>query len=178
MVHQYQLDQLPVGASARAVAEIELAADLRRVTLLFNFCYFGGRFFKYTRGFLTGIASGRELAELYLHVVERQTLAAHAHELAYCRRYVDDLGAVINTDTAGVERFVADYRAALAVEGLEITVEISRESMTLLDQHMCKGEGWASTGRLDLSVYQKPLSAYLYIPSSSDHAPHILRAWI
>ena len=24
----------------------------------------------------------------------------------------------------------------------------------------------------------KPLSAYLYIPSSSDHAPHILRAWI
>ena len=76
------------------------------------------------------------------------------------------LAVLINTDTARVDRFVADYRAAMAVEGLQITVDISDHEMTLLDLHMEKGTGWAADGRLDLTVHQKPLSAYLYIPAS------------
>ena len=111
-------------------------------------------------------------------MVERQALAAHAHELSFCRRYVDDLGSIINADDAGVWRFIDDYRQALAAENLDITFEISRVSMVLLDQQMEKGSRWEQTGRLDLTVFQKPLSAYLYIPAFSDHAAHILRSWI
>eukprot|EP01052_Picozoa_sp_SAG31_P002930 SAG31_NODE_106_length_24954_cov_17.726413_22_plen_180_part_00 len=43
---------------------------------------------------------------------------------------------------------------------------------------MSKGELWSQFERLDLQVYQKPLSTFAYIPFSSDHAPHIRRAWI
>ena len=62
----------------------------------------------------------------------------------FCRRYVDDLGTIINADDVGVAAFVADYTAALAVEGLEITSEISRHHMVLLDQQMSKGAGLAT----------------------------------
>ena len=44
-VRSYQLAQLPVGAPTAA---IELAADLRTVTLLENYCFFGGRYYKLT----------------------------------------------------------------------------------------------------------------------------------
>lgn len=40
------------------------------------------------------------------------------------------------------------------------------------------GSYWHSSGYLDLRPYQKPLATYLYIPMWSDHAPHILTAWI
>jgi hypothetical protein len=97
--------------------------------MLEKYCFFGGRYYKYQRGFPTGIASGRELAEIYLHTVEFHALAAHRQELVFCRRYVDDLGTIINADDVGVAAFVADYTAALAVKGLEITSEISPRSL-------------------------------------------------
>ena len=73
-VWRFQMDSLPVGASAAAVEVVELAAELWEITLLENFCFFGGKFYKFHRGFPTGIASGRELVEIYLHMVEAETL--------------------------------------------------------------------------------------------------------
>ena len=68
---------------------------------------------------------------------------------------------------------------ALAAHRLDITMEVSDQSMVLLDQHIEKGIGWAQSSKADLTVYQKLMAAYLYIPAFSDHALHILlKAWI
>ena len=50
--------------------------------------------------------------------------------------------------------------------------------MVLLDQQMAKGADWVATTRLDLTIYQKLLSVYLYISSFSDRMVHIMCAWI
>lgn len=173
-VEKFCLDSLPATAGANAVAEVHLDSALRRVCLLDNFCYFGSKYYKFIRGFPTGIASGRELAEIYLHVIESPVLARHATELNYCRRYVDDLFAAANCDRHRLHIIAAEYQAALATHGLDITIEIHETSAVMLDQQITK----LPSGRLDLSVYQKPMSAYLYIPAHSDHAQHILRAWV
>ena len=76
------MSRLPAGASAAEVEEVEMAAELREIVLLENFCFFAARYFKFYHGFPTGIASGRELAELYLHTVEYQALTAHRRELS------------------------------------------------------------------------------------------------
>ena len=80
VVQWFQMDSLPVGASAAAVEAVELAAELQEITLLENFCFFGGKFYKFHRGFPTSIASGRELAEIYLHMVEAEMSVAHQYE--------------------------------------------------------------------------------------------------
>jgi hypothetical protein len=48
----------------------------------------------------------------------------------------------------------------------------------MLDTHASKGEQWLETGKLDLALYQKPDSAFLYIPMFSDHPEHVLHAFI
>eukprot|EP01052_Picozoa_sp_SAG31_P085687 SAG31_NODE_46224_length_255_cov_0.955128_1_plen_67_part_10 len=56
---------------------------------------FDQKFWKFRLGFPTGIANGRELADIYLHMLERQTYQQFATQMIYCRRYVDDLLAII-----------------------------------------------------------------------------------
>ena len=177
-VEQFMIDSLPDDADSTVLREVMLMSALRRITLLSNYCYFDGQFFKFHRRFPTGIANGRELAEIYLHCVERSVLQAHEQQLVFCRRYVDDLCAMFNRDQDYLTGFINDYRTALQLRGLDITAETSTESAVMLDQHMSKGPTWSKTGRLDLRVYQKPMSAYLYIPAHSDHAAHIRSAWI
>jgi hypothetical protein len=48
----------------------------------------------------------------------------------------------------------------------------------MLDTRAVKGEQWKETGLLDLQLYQKPDSAFQYIPVFSDHPQHVLRAFI
>jgi hypothetical protein len=48
----------------------------------------------------------------------------------------------------------------------------------MLDTSASKGPDWKITGKLDLALYQKPDSAFLYIPAFSDHPEHVLKAFI
>jgi hypothetical protein len=41
-----------------------------------------------------------------------------------------------------------------------------------------KSDQWQETGILDLQLYQKPYSAFQYIPQFSDHPEHVLKAFI
>eukprot|EP01052_Picozoa_sp_SAG31_P013257 SAG31_NODE_794_length_12043_cov_7.416192_1_plen_231_part_00 len=73
-----------------------------------------------------------------------------------------------------VEPFCSAYRAALARDNLDVTVSVSTVEAVMLDQQISKNQN----GTLQLQVYQKPLSAYLYIPAHSAHQEHIQRGWI
>eukprot|EP01052_Picozoa_sp_SAG31_P006374 SAG31_NODE_292_length_18283_cov_10.859859_17_plen_445_part_01 len=159
--------------------EFALDSALRRVVLLENYCSFDGRFYKFTRGFPTGIANGRELAEIYRHMIERQVLHIdYIDYTVFVRGYVDDVCLVVLCDHQIIEELIQSYRDAFAQHGLEITAEVTSTSFTMLDLLCEKGPDWQNTGKLDLSVYQKPGNAYLYIPGFSDHPIHVLRAWI
>eukprot|EP01052_Picozoa_sp_SAG31_P019893 SAG31_NODE_1470_length_8219_cov_6.189039_5_plen_274_part_00 len=140
---------------------------------------FDDRCFKFVRGFPTGIANGRELAEIYRHMIERQVLhIEYIDYIVFVRGYVDDVCLVALCDHEVIEELIQSYRDAFAQHGLEITAEVTSTSFTMLDLLCEKGPDWQKTGRLDLSVYQKPGNAYLYIPGFSDHPIHVLRAWI
>eukprot|EP01052_Picozoa_sp_SAG31_P017575 SAG31_NODE_1209_length_9381_cov_2.526611_1_plen_657_part_00 len=155
-------------------SEAELDSEIRRVCLTENYCAFDSSFWKFHLGFPTGIANGRELADVYLHTIERSVMAAWSPHLIYAKRYVDDCFVIVRGDRDTAERFIADYGATLQEHEMQITSVISASKAVMLDQLIVK----QPNGRLRLQVYQKPLSTYLYIPRHTAHRQHMLRAWI
>jgi hypothetical protein len=61
---------------------------------------------------------------------------------------------------------------------VQITADVSSDSFVMLDTRASEGERWRATGMLDLALYQKPDSPFLYIPMFSDHPEHVLQAFI
>eukprot|EP01050_Picozoa_sp_SAG11_P000809 SAG11_NODE_29_length_23137_cov_16.739995_17_plen_289_part_00 len=139
--------------------------DLTEIILFENYCSFANRFWK-----------AREIAEIYLHMLERDLWARFNTRMLYGKRYVDDGFVVFRCPLADVERFAAEYGAN--VMALPIEHDIDRKSFVLLDTHASKSDVWTRTGKLDLNVHQKNFNAYLYIPEFCAHPAHILRAFI
>lgn len=182
-VHQFCVESvdslgLPAAQRSRRLEELNLATAIRRVILLEMYCRFDDKIYKFRRGFPTGIANGREMAEIYRHMIERSVLQRFSNVTAFSRGYVDDVCVVLNSDLHGAREFISAYQDCMREHDLQITFEISHHSCTMLDLYCSKGRDWQRTGFLDLTVYQKPNAAHLFIPQFSEHPAHVLRAWI
>ena len=105
--------------------EEALASDLREVSIFNKFCYFDGKIFKATKGWATGAADGREMAEIVLAVKERPILLKYAANLIFIRRYVDDCGGWFRGTEQELRLFLQDYKD---MSYFETTDEYSQES--------------------------------------------------
>jgi hypothetical protein len=95
--------------------------------------------------------------------------------MTFARRYIDDFNGFFR-DEATARAFIAEY--GNLSDDVQITADVSENSFVMLDTQASKGDQWRQTGKLDLALYQKPDSAFLYIPMFSDHPEHVLHAFI
>eukprot|EP01050_Picozoa_sp_SAG11_P028174 SAG11_NODE_7434_length_1144_cov_1.400000_1_plen_342_part_01 len=168
-------NRLPAETDTFELEEHELDMELLEVALFSNFCHFAGNVYLSKKGFATGLANGRETAEIYLHCLEIGLIRKYESNMLYFRRYVDDAyGWFVNEQQA--ENFVAEYNQLHV--SIKTTHDISREGGVCLDVEGFKRNGWHLSGRLDLRTYQKPGNAYLYIPWNSEHPQHVKKSFI
>ena len=156
-------------------SSLALFHDIMEIVLQENYCHFADRVFKAVKGFPTGIACGRSCAEIYLHMLERHLWTLFRPHITFFRRYIDDFQGVF-TSEGPVRAFINAY--GNLDDSVQITADVSETSFVMLDTRAVKGEQWKETGLLDLQLYQKPDSAFQYIPVFSDHPQHVLRAFI
>jgi hypothetical protein len=156
-------------------ATLALFHDMCEVILNENYCQFASRTFKAVKGFPTGLACGRTFAEIYLHMIERKLWSEFSASMSFARRYIDD-GTAVFPDEKTAHAFIDAYGELDA--DVKITSEISATKFIMLDTEASKGPEWQLTGKMDLALYQKPDSAFLYIPAFSDHPEHVLKAFI
>jgi len=52
---------------------------------------------------------------------------------------------------------------------IKLTVNVSNHSVEFLDLNLTFGERWVKSGKLDISVHQKAMNAFLYVPHRSYH---------
>jgi hypothetical protein len=95
--------------------------------------------------------------------------------MSFARRYIDD-GTAVFPDEASAHAFIDAY--GKLDPHVKITSDISATEFVMVDTSASKGLDWELTGNLDLALYQKPDSAFLYIPAFSDHPEHVLKAFI
>ena len=109
---------------------VELAIAIITLVLAENYCIFNGRIFKQVVGFATGVAFGAEVADIYLHAVERRNLRLHVHSLALFVRFIDD-GFGVWLGTAATLHVLLD--TLYDGTGLNITRAASTSNAIMLD---------------------------------------------
>eukprot|EP01050_Picozoa_sp_SAG11_P025178 SAG11_NODE_5595_length_1514_cov_5.951237_1_plen_226_part_10 len=115
-----------------------LLVGLTEVILFENYCTFANRIWKAELGFATGVAFGREIAEIYLHMLERDLWTRFADRMLCSKRHVDDGFIVFRCALADVDRFARKYGMTV----MPIEHEIDRESFVLLDTFASKSDVW------------------------------------
>jgi hypothetical protein len=156
-------------------SSLALFHDMMEVILNESYCRFANKVFKVVHGFPTGLACGRTCTEIYLHMLEWDLWTLFRHQMKFARRYIDDFQCVFDSEKQA-HAFIAAY--GKLDDSVQITADISASSFVRLDTRATKGDQWKETEILDLHLYQKPDSAFQYIPQVSDHPEHILKAFI
>ena len=130
-----------------------------------NYCHFDSSIWKQTVGFATGVSAGASLAHAFLNELCSGLFERFADCIRWHRRYIDD-GLMVWKGTYEQLMVWFSLMNDLA-PGMRITIEASRFSAVFLDCLFYKGTRWLSTGCLDVTLYTKPVNAFLYKPFSS-----------
>ena len=121
-------------------------------------------------GFATGVACGAEVACLYLAILEERVTNNIGADLVFYVRYIDDGMGAWQGSRDGL---VAFLNSLFTGSGLDITNEIADNLIVFLDMEIFRRER-----QLVTRCYQKASNAYLYLPFSSEHPPHVFIGFI
>ena len=171
---EYQAERWTDEHDPEAMQADELTRDLTEVILRNQYVSFDGAIWLARTGFPIGSAFGREMAEMYMHMLERDLLLANKHNILWSRRFVDDIGTIWRGSQAEAELFRTAYNSLHRT--INLTGEISDQNLVMLDADIHKGEHFAQSGQLDVRLFEKKMAAHLYIPPQSEHPAAVIRA--
>ena len=134
-----------------------------------NYVTYEGKFFRQTRGTATGTACAPAFANLYLLAKFHPTFLKHGKGILYNRRYIDD-GFIVLTDRTTAMELKEELSTC---SNLELTWTFSNKGGIYLDLEIYAGPRRREDGRLDLKIYTKPISKFLYLHGISDHPRHV-----
>ena len=93
----------------------------------------------------------------------------------FYKRFIDDILIIM----ASLQDCEALKQALNTIDPLiRITGQPSLQYTNFLDLIIYKESDFDQTHRLDLDLYQKPSNKFLFLPPSSEHAPHVPQGWI
>ena len=148
-----------------------------------NYFAFGNTVWLQKRGTAMGTPMAVVFANLYLAMLEKSVFTLyhtiHPHTntntiLLYVR-YVDDILACVVSDSHATTLLTLLNHMH---HTLTITHTVSDISIDFLDMTIHKGVLFPTTKLLDIKPYQKPMNAYLYIPTFSNHRDTVYKAFI
>lgn len=136
-------------------------------------CYRDGVWYQ-CDGTAMGTSCAPPYADIVVYMRERDVLNdMHQVILAYYR-YLDDIFALIVA--AAVPEF--QHRMNNLHPRLRFEFVVDAHSAAFLDLHIFKGPRFLEHGVLDLSVHQKKMNLYLYIPYRSFHTDAMKKSFI
>lgn len=150
------------------------------LSLVFDYCIvrFGKDWYRQHDGFPMGIEPAPDVANLFMWLIVRQKLGPPPPERRLYRRFIDDLFIVWVGPRDRLDRYLASFNTDLH-KNLRISWSVSDRSADFLDLRVHRGERFHDyQGRLDVSMHQKALNRYLYIPALSFHKQSQHKAWI
>ena len=158
-------------------AHQRLIMDL--VTFVMNNSYlqFDGVTYHQIDGTAMGTATAPVYANIVVYMLEKPVvddMQRDRHVLHMYHRFLDDLFAFIARSAA------AEFMARMNRLHPKLRFEFvqSESEAAFLDLRIHKGDRFAASGVFDLSVHQKKMNLYLYIPYNSFHTDAMKRGFI
>lgn len=126
-----------------------------------------------TKRQVTGIATGSPaaptIANLYLWLKYREVFQRFNSSVILNRRYIDD-GFVVTRSKDACETLA---RALNEATNLDIEWTISDREAIYLDIRIFKGPRFQTSNIVDVEIYTKPISKFLYLHATSSHPKHV-----
>ena len=144
---------------------------VRLLTMVLNNNYFEYKKVLYKQ--INGTAMGTSVAVIYanifVYMIEYETINIFSFSIFLYRRYLDDLFFIVHSKDQCKK--LIDALSSLH-DSIEFTFSISEDRAEFLDVVIYKGERYHTTKLFDTSVHQKSMNQYLYFPYSSYHTRH------
>lgn len=151
-----------------------------------NFFEFNNVTYKQLLGIAMGTNAAVAIANITLLELEKNFFLSsiyedsnYEHQITkgnlFYKRYIDD-GLIIYNLHENIDNFKTKFEQAM--KPFKFTWKISNYEIEYLDLHIYKGELFNSKRKLDISVHQKTLNKYLYLPYHSFHNPLMKKAFI
>ena len=105
----------------------------------------------------------------------QQTQIQARYGILFYARFKDDWIIIATCNRQDLVDFTAKFKQKSAP--FQLKFEVHRETTTMMDVTLEKGQGWRKTGRLDYKLYTKPSSQWQPLLSSSFHHPSVHLAW-
>jgi hypothetical protein len=125
-------------------------------------------------GTAMGTACAPTYANIVVYMLEKDLITEFAGRVHLYRRFLDDVFAYLDEDVA--EEFVTRMNSLHPKLRFEFVRHPTEASF--LDLRIHKGPRFTSSAVFDLSVHQKKMNLYLYIPFRSFHTEAMKRSFI
>ena len=168
LVHRFLIDQ----KVPRLLAEFIMA--LLTFVMSNSYLQFNGTIFHQIDGTAMGTACAPIYANIVVYMLEKQVIADMASVLHLYRRFLDDVFAYL--ERSAVAEFMTRMNALHPKLRFDFVTHDSEASF--LDLRIHKGRRFTDSLIFDLSVHQKKMNLYLYIPYLSFHTDAAKRSFI
>jgi hypothetical protein len=164
--------QLGLSLMIKFLDDIDWADQNRRDFLLWameftltkGYIYFKGMIFQQTNGAAMGSPMIPPYANIFMHMIEKDTVMKHSNTILLYKRFIDDVFLIIKKDPVSIQTFQSDMNnlqpcikltwttPSLKVDFLDITITINLKQ-----------------SKIHTNTFQKPLNKYSYLPFKSYH---------
>lgn len=132
-----------------------------------SYVEYDGKVYHQIKGTAMGTPVAPAFATLFMAEVDDLVGMTSAQAPRLHRRFLDDGFILWVGAREGLVSYFHHFNNA--VDDIQVTYNISDQSVDFLDISIFKGKRFNTTQRLDFRTYQKPLNLYLYLPYSSFH---------
>jgi hypothetical protein len=151
--------------------------ELLKLTLQNNLLEFMGETFVQIFGIPMGTNTAPIIANLYLANLEKKLKEQTKSDFnmiwpSLWKRYIDDGFGVIKGVKKDVDYFVSKFNSM--VNSIKIDKVDFGDRVEFLDLVICKGTRFCASGLFDISLFQKEVNIYAYIPLKSLHPEHTI----
>jgi hypothetical protein len=151
-----------------------LIRDLLRFVMLNSYLVYEGKFYHQIDGTAMGTPCAPPYANIVVYMLEKSVLDDMRSSIYIYRRFLDDIFAYV--ESSAVEEFIHRMNTLPGKLKFEFTTD-SHET-AFLDLRIHKGKRFEQSNIFDLSVHQKKMNLYLYIPFNSFHTDAMKRSFI
>jgi hypothetical protein len=143
--------------------------------LNFNYMQFEGKYYHQLQGTAMGSNLAPPYANIYVFEATEKALAKRK-SILYWKRHIDDVFMI--TTMPPKTQLLALFKMMGSVSKLNFTPDIQSEAVDFLDLHIYKGDRFRTSGILDLTVHQKVMNTYLYLPFQSYHPTFMKKSFV
>jgi len=133
-------------------------------TLTKGYIYFKGMIFQQTNGAAMGSPMIPPYANIFMHMLEKETVNKHSQDVLLYKRFIDDVFLIITNDPIIIQNFQADLnnlKDFIKLTWTPPSLKVDFLDITIIND--------LKHSKFQTNTFQKPLNKYSYIPFKSYH---------